>query len=102
MLAEITIGVLTLFIVIYVYFQYQWRYFAKQGVYFIKPSFPWGSVPAFFDKSEAANDVFLKHAKEVGNMPFYGIYVLRKPMFVIKDAELVRPYASKRRSWIPR
>lgn len=90
MLAEITIGVLTLFIVIYVYFQYQWRYFAKQGVYFIKPSFPWGSVPAFFDKSEAANDVFLKHAKEVGNMPFYGIYVLRKPMFVIKDAELVR------------
>jgi hypothetical protein len=48
----------------------------QEGVYQIKPSFPFGSLPSLFTKSRAINDVFLEHAEKTKGLPHYGMYAM--------------------------
>jgi hypothetical protein len=90
MLVEIVIGLLSLVGILYVYITWKFDYWTKMGVYQIKPSFPLGTVSALFTRSKALNDMFLDRAEETQGRPYYGEYLARCPILVIKDVELIR------------
>ena len=90
MLVEIAVLIVTLVLALYVYFQWKWTYWSKRGVYTIKPSFPFGSIPSFFTKKKHLNDEFLSHIEETKNMPFYGLYFMAGSIFIVNDADLAK------------
>ena len=88
---EILLGILTLVALFYVFLKIKWRYWAKKGVYAIEPTFPLGSWPEFFTKTEHLNDTFLRDGYErAKDLPFYGVYFFGSPILVVKDAELAK------------
>jgi cytochrome P450 family 6 len=90
MLVEISIGLVTLIGIVYVYLTWKWKYWTKRGVYQIQPTFPFGSLPGFFTKSVAMTTSLMKHAEETKGLPYYGIYFLRGPILMITDVEIIR------------
>ena len=81
---EILLGLLGLLALFYWWLTTKWDFWTKQGIYQIKPVFPVGSVPAFFTKKEHLNDTFLRQAKETKGMPFYGLYLVGGPIFMVQ------------------
>lgn len=90
MLFEILGGLAVLMVLLYLYFQWKFTYWTKKGVYQIKPTFPFGTVSAFFTKKENFLDFLMREAKETENLPYYGGYFLVGPILVVKDADMVR------------
>jgi len=87
---EVILGIFALFALFYWWMTSKWDFWTKQGIYQIKPIFPVGSIPEFFTKKTHLNDVFLKMAEETKGKPFHGAYLMRAPIFVLQDAELLR------------
>ena len=81
---EILLGTLALLALFYWWMTSKWDFWTKQGVYQIKPIFPFGSMPSFFTKSESLNDLFLRQMNETKGMPFYGNYLLGAPIFTVQ------------------
>ena len=82
---EIIALLVVLGLVFYLRYKRKYQYWKKRGVYQIEPTIPWGSIPEFFSKTKALNDVFLEHNKETKGLPYYGIYFFGSPLLVIKD-----------------
>ena len=87
---EIFIGFATILILFYIYLTKKWNYWSKRGVYQIQPSFPFGSMPQIFTKSEHINDFALRHANETKGLPYYGLYFLRTPILMVTDVDIVK------------
>jgi len=81
---EVVLGLLGFLALFYWWMTLKFDFWTKQGIYQIKPIFPVGSVPEFFTKKEHLNNVFLKMAEETKGMPFFGVYLMRAPIFVIQ------------------
>ena len=92
---EISLGALALCALFYFYMTKKFDYWTKRGVYQFKPSFPFGSMKAFFTQSEHLNDLMLRHAKEAKGLPFYGAYFLRAPLLFLTDAEMIKQITIK-------
>ena len=92
---EICLGAVALSALFYFYMTKKFDYWTKRGVYQIKPSFPFGSMKAFFMQNEHLNDTMLEHAKETKGSPFYGAYFLRSPMLFLTDAEMIKQITIK-------
>ena len=88
-------GSLALLLLAYLYFKKKYTFWTKRGVYQIEPTFPMGSMPEIFTKSKAGMDIFLDHAKEAGNLPYYGIYFFGGPFLMLKDPDLIRQVTIK-------
>jgi len=54
-----------------------------------------GSMPEIFTKSKAGMDIFLDHAKQAGDLPYYGIYFFGGPFLILKDPDLIRQVTIK-------
>ena len=92
---EIAAVIVALVFLVYLLFKRKYEYWNSKGVYQIKPSFPVGSIPEFFTKSRAFNDVLIDHAKETQGLPYYGIYFLSSTVLMIKDPDLIRQITIK-------
>ena len=92
---EISLGALALCALFYFYMTKKFDYWTKRGVYQLKPSFPFGSMKAFFMQKEHLNDTMLSHAKEAKGLPFYGAYFLRAPLLFLTDAEMIKQITIK-------
>ena len=92
---EIAAVIVALVFLVYLLFKRKYQYWNSKGVYQIKPSFPVGSIPEFFTKSRAFNDVLIDHAKETQGLPYYGIYFLSSTVLMIKDPDLIRQITIK-------
>ena len=79
----------------YYHFKQKYKFWKEKGVFQIEPTFPVGSMPEIFDKSKAGMDVFLDNAKEAGDRPYYGIYMLKAPMLILKDPDMIRQVTIK-------
>ena len=95
MYQEIILGLATLFVLAYFYFHSQWKYWTKIGVFQTKPTFPFGTLSAFFTKQEAFIDFAKRQGDEAGNRPFYGGYFLLSPVLFLKDVDLVKQVTVK-------
>ena len=63
MFPEIVIAALTLFAFAYFYMKSKWNYWTKKGIYQIEPTFPFGTFPEFFTKSQSFFDSFTAQGK---------------------------------------
>ena len=79
----------------YWYITKNWNYWKSKNVLQMDPSFPFGSLPAFFTKSAAISDVLKEHALKSRGHSFYGIYFLRQPFLVITDPDLIKQITIK-------
>ena len=95
MYQEIFLGLATLLVLTYFYFHQQWKYWTKRGVFQTQPTFPFGTLGAFFTKSEAFLDFAKRQGQEAGNRPFYGGYFLLNPVLFLKDVDLVKQVTVK-------
>ena len=82
-------------LIFYLYITKNWNYWKRKNVLQMDPSFPFGSLPAFFTKSAAISDVLRDHAAKSRGLPFYGIYFLRQPFLVITDPDLIKQITIK-------
>nr|AKH03523.1 cytochrome P450 3026D3 [Paracyclopina nana] len=90
MLIEIIALLATLTVAAYIYLQVKWTYWSKRGVFFLKPTFPFGSIPSFFTKSKHLNDEFYSHIEKTKPLPYYGIYFIGGATLIINDADLAK------------
>ena len=90
MLLEIILGLSAFFTLIYWYMTLKFDYWTKKGVYQIKPSFPFGTFSSLFTLNKHINDEMKEAGEETKDMPYYGAYFLRSPIFMLKDPELVK------------
>ena len=88
-------GSSALFLFAYLYFKKKYTFWTKRGVYQIEPTFPVGSLPEIFTRTKANMDIFLDHAKQAGDLPYYGIYFFGGPILILKDPELIRQVTVK-------
>ncbi len=74
---EIGVGAVSLFAIFYVYLTWKWDFWAKRGVPFVEPKFPFGSMPEFFTKSRHLVDAMAEHGQRFKNEPYYGVFFFR-------------------------
>ena len=90
MILEILITIATLIALLYYYITSTWNYWKSQGVYTIKPSFPFGSFKSMTTRKIAIHDELMNLTKETKGLPYFGGYLMRAKIFVIQDPEIVR------------
>ena len=90
MLLEVSLALITLCLLAYFYITQTWSYFADKNVFYIKPSFPGGSIPELLTKSKSLIDVFKSHFAQTLHLPYYGVYFMRMKFLVINDLDLMK------------
>ena len=95
MLLTIFYGLSAIVAIVYLWFKWKFTFWSKQGVYQSQPSFPFGTVSAFFTNKEHLNDVVLRQANETKNLKYYGGYFLQNPILWIRDPDMVRQITIK-------
>lgn len=95
MLLTIFYGLSAIVAIVYLWFKWKFTFWTKQGVYQSEPSFPFGTVSAFFTNKEHLNDVVLRQANETKNLKYYGGYFLQSPILWIRDPDMVRQITIK-------
>lgn len=68
----------------------RWCYFSKRNVKCIRGWPVLGSLHEFFIGNKSFYDVTLKFYRHFSDEPFFGIYELTHPVFVIRDPDLIK------------
>ena len=95
MILTIVYGILIIATLLYVWLSWRWTFWTKKGVYQIQPTFPFGTFSSFFTKKHHIYDQFILEAKECEKVPYYGGYFLHMPVFIVKDADVVKKILAK-------
>ena len=90
MIFEVIIGIVSLCALLYYYITSTWNYWSSQGVHTIKPSFPVGSFKSMTTRKIAIHEELAQLTKETQGLPYFGGYLMKAPIFVIQDPEIVR------------
>lgn len=85
----IALGVSTLFLSIYLYFQYSYTYWLRKNVYHIKPKFPFGNFQGVNRQYSIGQIIRNIYEANKGQMAV-GLWIMAKPAIVIRDLELIK------------
>ncbi|CAH1388794.1 unnamed protein product [Nezara viridula] len=88
----IIVGLLWLF---YKHWVSNYSYWKKRGIPFYPAEFPYGSAPNFVKLKKFKGYTMDKMYHEFAPHPMFGIVVLRKPMLIVKDPELIQMVLTK-------
>ncbi|CAH1400048.1 unnamed protein product [Nezara viridula] len=72
-----------------------YSYWKKRGVPFYPAKFPYGSDPNLVKFKEYRGYTVDKMYRELAPEPMFGIFVLRKPMLVVRDPEIIQHILTK-------
>lgn len=89
---------LAIFLVIYTYFKWSYKYWQRRGVVVpFEPTFPLGNFNNPFSKEEGILHVLIAmyDAAKKANAPYVGCYFLQSPQLVIADPEILRLILAK-------
>ena len=91
MISFVLLSILLTFL-IYVFFKYQFQYFKRLNIFYIKPYFPFGNLNEFYVNRRCIIHLFDKWFKETEkyNLKAFGVFNLFQPFLVLKDLDLVK------------
>ncbi|KAF2894454.1 hypothetical protein ILUMI_11716 [Ignelater luminosus] len=89
--------ILTLFIGLYTYFQWAFKYWERKGIPYVTPKFPFGTIKLFSSPPLPIGELFRQHYdkyKAKGHK-HVGIYVFSRPMYLVLDVDYIKSILSK-------
>ncbi|KAF2881983.1 hypothetical protein ILUMI_24186 [Ignelater luminosus] len=97
LLLDILAVIVTLFIGLYTYFQWAYKYWERKGIPYVTPSFPFGTKDLFADPPQSFSDVCKKYYNEYKAKGYkhVGIYLFASPIYLVLDLEYIRNIISK-------
>ncbi|XP_063709950.1 probable cytochrome P450 9f2 [Culicoides brevitarsis] len=70
-------------------------YFKERGVVFVKPTFFLGSLASAITKKKSYMEVYIEILKNHPEQGFVGIFDFLKPLYILKDPELIKQVCIK-------
>lgn len=74
--------------ILWLFFEYRYRYWSKLKVPHSKTCFPFGSLERFFKQNPAIT--IRRLYKELKHEPYFGIWFFYKPSLVLNDPDLIK------------
>lgn len=83
------LGLILLLIILYVYLTSTFSYWKRKGIYYIKPSFPFGNLGDVMMGRKSLTDLTIEQYRQFEGKPFFGIFNFKTPVLVLRDTSLV-------------
>lgn len=83
------LGVATLLLSIYLYFQYKFTYWTKRNVYHINPKFPLGNFQGI-NRQYSFGQIVKNIYDNNKHQPVVGTWIFARPALVVRDLELIK------------
>lgn len=84
-------GVVTVvFIVVYVWFQYKFSYWARKSVKGPKPAFPFGNIREVIARKAQFFQPYCDSYNEYKHLPYVGMYCFHRPVLCINDPDIAK------------
>ncbi|XP_063217343.1 cytochrome P450 6j1-like isoform X2 [Bacillus rossius redtenbacheri] len=84
-----------IFAVLYLYFWNAFRHWKTRGVHYAEPSLFVGNLGGVFSRREGLVDLFRRLYREAAGHRVVGMFLLGKPVLVLRDLDLVRRVLTK-------
>nr|CAD7198057.1 unnamed protein product [Timema douglasi] len=77
-------------IALYLYFTRNFNYWKKRGVHFSKPLPFFGNLKDMFLQRNSFGGLLMKEYEKHAGQPYFGLFSVDKPAFVIRDLDLIK------------
>nr|CAD7266360.1 unnamed protein product [Timema shepardi] len=77
-------------IALYLYFTRNFNYWKKRGVHFTKPLPFFGNLKDMFLQRNSFGGLLMKEYEKHAGQPYFGLFSVDKPAFVIRDLDLIK------------
>ena len=70
-------------------------YWKRRGIPSLRPSFPFGDLKNFLTLRKSMGESYAEIYHKMGNMDYIGVYMFHRPIFVLKNPELIKNFLVK-------
>lgn len=100
-LVTLIVLIVSSFFIAWLYIKYVYNYWARRGVPYLKPKFPFGAFANGFLQKISIDDQIKEIYDLSKDEPFVGVYSLMTPVLLIRDPELIRTILIKDFNFFP-
>jgi cytochrome P450 family 6 len=89
-LLDVSVAVVCLLTVIYIYFKMSFRYWRKRNVPYVEPTSPFGNFADLIFVRKPMGHVFTDLYRKLNGEKYGGIYMFKKPEFIFRDPDIIK------------
>ncbi|XP_063238304.1 cytochrome P450 6k1-like [Bacillus rossius redtenbacheri] len=89
-LADVALFLVTCYLLVRLYIAHAFTYWEKRGVYHVKPTSVFGNLSNILFEREHTSECLERLYKESVGQPMVGLFVMRRPILMVRDLSLLR------------
>jgi cytochrome P450 family 6 len=75
---------------LYLYLNVAFSYWRKRNIPYLKPIFPVGNLGDLLTRQKSMGGAYAEIYKKMNRMKFGGVYLAHRPLFIIKDPDMIK------------